>query len=539
MNLKQITMMTKHLIKYLALGLLLCLLEVSCKVGPNYSQPLDDTPQDFRYTAGRTDSIINLKWWEIFEDETLDTLVRTALRENKNLLIAASRIEQARANYKFNKADMGPKIGIQAEAGVTNQLFGIPLDNNVETYSASGTLNWELDFWGKFRRANEAARAELMASFYGKRAIEIALISEVATTYFQLLDFKTRLAISESTLALRDSSLQIIQARFDEGYTHIIDVNQAEIQKAIAQVSVPVFKRNIAFTEHNLSILLGRNPDSIATIKDLADYGIPDSIPSGIPSELLARRPDILEAAQLYRAQNARIGVAQALRFPSISLTGLVGVGSNDLSSLLDNGLGWSAGAGLLGPLFEWGKNARRVDIERELARQSLLSYENTVLNALLEVNNALIALSTLKEELAANQLKYSAARNASSLSRHRYYQGVTSYLEVIENQRQEFEARLSYAENYQRLLTGYVTLYKSLGGGWVTEEELEKYAVQLAREQNVNSAEINRDSLHYAGQIVDYYLTPDQEQQRKEQRKALQQKEREERKAARRSGSN
>lgn len=511
----------------------------SCKVGPNYVEPVDNTPRDFRYAAKKTDSIINLKWWEIFNDPTIDTLVRTALRENKNLLIASSRIEQARANYRFNKADLGPKVGVQAEAGVTNQLFGIVLDENIENYGASATFSWELDFWGKFRRGNEAARAGLLSSFYGKRAIEIALISEVVSTYFQLLDFKTRLEISENTLALRDSTLNIIQARFDEGYTHIIDVNQAEIQKAITLVSIPVFKRNIAFAEHNLSVLLGRNPDSILTVKSLIDYQTPEEIPEGIPSELLARRPDILQAAQEYRAQNARIGVAQAMRFPSISLTGLLGVGSNDLGDLLDNGLGWSAGASLVGPLFEWGKNARRVDIERELARQSLLSYENTVLNALLEVDNALIALSTLKEELAANEYKYNAASNASSLSRHRYYQGVTSYLEVIENQRQEFEARLSYTENYQRLLTGYINLYKALGGGWITEEELEKYAVQLAREQNMNTNEIVRDSLYYSGQIVDYYLTPEQEQQRKEQRKALQQKEREERKAARRSGSN
>jgi multidrug efflux system outer membrane protein len=531
--------MTRKLITYSTLGVIAVLFAVSCKVGPNYVEPEDTTPEEFRFAHQKTDSIINFKWWEIFDDPTLDTLVHTALRENKNLLIAASRIEQARANYKFNKADMGPKFGIQANANVQNQFFGQTLDQNLETYGVSGTVNWELDFWGKFRRGNEAAQAELMASFYGKRAIEIALISEVAVNYFQLLDYKTRLEISESTLALRDSSLQIIQARFDEGYTHMIDVNQAEIQKAITEVAVPQFNRQIGFAENNLSILLGRNPSDIITPKTLIDYEVPDSIPNGIPSELLARRPDIMEAAQLYRAQNARIGVAQAMRFPSISLTGLLGLGSNDLSTLLDNGLGWSAGVSLLGPLFEWGKNVRRVDIEREIARQSLFSYENTVLTALLEVDNSLIALQTLREELAANDTKLRAASNASNLSRHRYFQGVTSYLEVIENQRQEFEAQLSYAENYQRLLSGYIALYKSLGGGWVTEAELEKYAIQLADEMNVDESEIDRDSLYYAGQLVDYYLTPEQEQERKAQRKELNRQEREMRKAARQSGSN
>ena len=527
--------MFKNLNRHIACFALVTII-CSCAVGPNYVEPEDATPEDFRYAGKKTDSIVNLRWWEIFNDPTLDTLIQTALRENKDLLIAASRIEQARANYGFTKADMGPKIGVNADASVSNQLFGIVLDDNIETYQASATFNWELDFWGKFRRSNEAAKSEMMASFYGKRAIEIALISEVATNYFQLLDYKTRLEISESTLALRDSSLQIIQARFDKGYTHIIDVNQAEIQKAITEVSVPVFKRNVAFTEHNLSVLLGRSPGSILTDKNLTDYSIPDSVPSGIPSELLVRRPDILQAAQSYRAQNARIGVAQAMRFPSISLTGLLGVGSNDLGDLLDSGLGWSAGASLMGPLFEWGKNARRVDIERELARQSLLSYENTVLNALLEVENSLVGLSTLRDELAANEYKYRAASNASTLSRQRYYQGVTSYLEVIENQRQEFEAKLSYSENYQRLLNAYINLYKSLGGGWVTEEELEKYAEQVARERNLSSEEVDRDTLYYQGQIVDYYLTPEQEQDRREQRRELRKIEKEQRRQARNS---
>jgi len=526
----------KKTIRNIGFVLLLSGIVYSCKVGPNYQEPEDETPQTYRYTSNATDSIINLKWWELFHDPTLDTLIGIALRENKNLLIAASRIEQARANVKFNKADMGPKIGVQANAGVTNQLFNIPGSNNLESYNAAGTFSWELDFWGKFRRSTEAAQADMLASFYGKRAIEIALISEVATNYFELLDYKTRLYISESTLALRDSTLQIIQARFDEGYTHIIDVNQAEIQKGITQASVPRFKRFIAFTEQNLSLLLGRNMDSIITTKKLTDYALPDSIPTGIPSEILLRRPDILQTQQFYRAQNARIGVAQAMRFPSISLTGLLGVGSADLSNLLSNGLGWSAGASLLGPVFEWGKNARRVDIERELTKQYLYDYENTVLTALLEVDNSLIELSTYQEELVANEMKMRAAKNASSLSRQRYYQGVTSYLEVIENQRQEFDARLAFSENYQDLLSSYIGLYKSLGGGWVSEAELEKYASQVAEEQNVDVNTIDRDSLYYNGQVVDYYLTPEQEQQRKEERKRLQEEEREARRQARRS---
>ncbi|MCD6598599.1 MAG: efflux transporter outer membrane subunit [Bacteroidales bacterium] len=508
----------------------------ACAVGPDFHEPEDQTSQTFRYTSNKTDSIVNLKWWKIFNDPILDTLIIVALDQNKNVLIAASRVEQARANVGYNKADYGPKFGVQGNAGASNMLLGIPSDNSFQSYGASAVMNWELDFWGKFRRSSESAQADLLASFYGKRAIEIALISEVANNYFQLIDYKARLQISEDTWALRDSTLQIIQARFNHGYTHIIDVNQAQIQKAISQVAIPHFKRLIAFTEHNLSILLGKTPDMIPTLQSLQEYELPGDIPTGIPSEILQRRPDILQSEQLYHSQLAKVGVAQAMRFPSISLTGILGIGSSEMSSLISNGLGWSAGASLLGPLFEWGKNARRVDMEREKAKQSLLSYENTVLTALMEVDNSLVELSTLKEELIANNMMLEAASNASYLSRERYYQGVTSYLEVIENQRQEFDARLSYSDNYQRLLNAYVSLYKSLGGGWINEEELNKYVVQKAEEEQINENNINKDDLIYEGQIVDLNLTAEQKRARKEEKKAQRKLEKEQRKQARKN---
>lgn len=514
---------------------MLILFAQSCAVGPNYHQPETKSNDTYRY-ATSTDSIINLKWWEIFNDPTLDTLIVVALRENKNMLIAASRVEQARTNVSFTKADMGPKFGIQAGVGSTNMPFNIPTNNSFNSFGASAVMNWEIDFWGKYRRGTEAAKADLLSSFYGKRMLEIALITEVATNYFILLDFKARLQIAESTLALRERSLNIIQARFDEGYTNIIDVNQAQIQKAITQVSVPQFKRQIAFAENNLSVLLGKTPDSIPINKNLLDYDLPDVIPSGIPSVILQRRPDVLQSAQIYHAQIAYVGVAQAQRFPSISLTGLVGIGSDDLSSLMANGLGWGAAANLAAPLFEWGKNKKRVEMQREVAKQSLYSYEYTVLNAFLEVDNSLIEISTLKDELIANNEMVVAASNASHLSRERYYQGVTSYLEVIENQRQEFDSRLQHSANYQQLLSSYIGLYKSLGGGWVSQDEIDTYAQQLADQQEVDVSEINKDSLFYSGQIVDLVLTPEQKQARKDAAKAQHKLEREQKKADRKN---
>jgi len=516
------------------IGIFLLLLSISsCKVGPNYQKPEIASPEIFKYENKKIDSIIDLKWWEVFQDPVLDSLIQVGLRENKDLLMAASRVNEARANLGYNKADYGPKIGVQASAGITNNIGGHVLNNNIQSYGTSATFNWELDFWGKYRRSTEAAKASLLGSFYGKRTVEIGLISEIARNYFQLMNFKTSLAVSENTVEIRNNALTIIQNRFDKGYTNIIDVNQAQIQKSIAQASIPVYKRQIEFTENNLSVLLGKYSDSIPVNTIYEIYPLPENIPTGIPSELLQRRPDLLESEQLYKQQNALIGVATAMRFPSISLTGLLGVGSNEMSSLLSNGLGWTAGASLLAPVFEWGKNARRVDMARETAKQALYSYEKNILLAFGDVNNALTEISTYKDELAAYKTMLDAAQNASKLSYERYYQGVTSYLEVILNQQTEFEAELSYSANYQNLLISYVNLYQALGGGWVTPEEIDKYAEQVANEQGVDVNTLNKDELFYQGQIVDYYLTPEQEKERKEIAKAQRKLEKQQKKQA------
>lgn len=524
--------MKKNQLTYISI-LFLLISVASCKVGPNYQKPEVENPEIFRYSSQKVDSIIDLKWWEVFQDPILDSLIKIGLRENKDVLIAASRVNQARANLGFTKADYGPKIGAQASAGSTNFIAGSPRDISVDNFGASATFNWELDFWGKYRRSTEAAKAAMLSSFYGKRAVEIGLISEIARNYFQLINYKNSLEISINTVKIRDNALTIIQNRFDYGNTNIIDVNQAQIQKAIAQASIPVYKRQILFTENNLSVLLGKYSDSIPVNESYETYPLPKEIPTGIPSDLLQRRPDLLESEQLYKQQNALIGVATAMRFPSISLTGMLGVGSSEMSNLISNGLGWSAGASLLSPIFEWGKNARRVDIEREKANQYLLSYEKNILLAFSDVNNALTEITTYKEELEAYKTMLDAAKNASKLSYERYYQGVTSYLEVILNQQTEFDAEIQYTRNYQDLLISYVNLYQSLGGGWITPQELEKYAEQIADEQGVDVDSIDKSSLIYQGQVVDYYLTPEQEKERKEIAKAQRKLEKEQRKAS------
>jgi multidrug efflux system outer membrane protein len=299
----------------------------------------------------------------------------------------------------------------------------------------------------------------------------------VADGYFQLLDFDKRLEISNRTWETRKESLWIIEQRFDRGIIPEIDLNQAQQQEAVAAVAVPVYERMVAHTENYLNILIGLNPRTLER-GNLDQNFDPPEIPVGIPSELLERRPDLIQAERQFYAETARIGVAQAMRFPSISITGLLGVASSDLSELVSgDAVLYSIGGSLLGPIFNWGKNKRRVDIQREVASQALYRYEQSVLNAFSEVDDALIDLQTYRTEYEARLRQKEAAINAATLSRARYDGGQTAYLEVLETERSMFNAELEASAVRRYLLSSYIYLYKALGGGWITPEEQEAAA--------------------------------------------------------------
>lgn len=450
------------------------LLITSCMVGPDFKEPaVEDLPQEFRFGDTQPEEIVNLKWWELFNDPVLDYLVEIALYENKDLLIAVSRMEEARAFLGFTIPDGLPRLDLEGGINRGNFGGGVLADDPNNIAFITPVVNWEIDFWGKFRRANESARAQLLASEYGLRTVQIALISEVVSTYFLLLDFKERLRISEQTLESRDESLEIIQRRFDEGVIPEIDLNQAQVQREIAAAAVPVSERSIYQTENALSILLGRFPESIKTGLDLYEQVIPPDIPTGLPSTLLERRPDILESLYLLKAQNALIGVAVAQRFPAISLTGALGAAINDTGMLTIDGFAWSAGAGLLGPIFNFGQDKSRVEIEEARTEQALLSYENIVLDAFREVSDALIEIETYKVQIEALKRQVTAAENASRLSKLRYDQGFSSYLEVLDSERAQFDAQLALSQATQEYYNSYVRLYKALGGGWISPEEM------------------------------------------------------------------
>jgi multidrug efflux system outer membrane protein len=441
-----------------------------CMLGPDYETPVVETPERFDQSVKVGESIANVEWWELFEDPNLRELINLALEENKELAIAVSRIEEARARYGFTRADLLPKAEAGAAVGRGNP-FGavIPGASTIDTYSISARASWEIDLFGKLRRSNEAARAELLATEDARRVVTIVLIADVASNYLLLRDFDTRLDISRRTLESRTKSLELVTARFDKGTVPLIDVNQAQIQEADAAAQIAFFERAVIETENLLNILIGRNPETILHRRTAQMQLAPPEVPAGLPSELLERRPDIRQASQALAAQTARVGIAEALRFPSLTLTGTLGVASNDLGDLTtsDSKI-WNIGASFFGPIYNAGKNKRRVEIEVARTEQALKRYELSVLQAFREVEDALAGIRTFHDETVARQRQVTAARSARTLSGARYDGGVTSYLEVLESDRSLFTAELSESSVRREQLVSYVELYKALGGGWI-----------------------------------------------------------------------
>ncbi|MBW2708049.1 MAG: efflux transporter outer membrane subunit [Deltaproteobacteria bacterium] len=465
----------RHFPGLFGFGILVFFFLSGCAMGPDFKPPVVETPKNYRFDKVPVETMINLEWWELFDDPVLYTLVSQSLSNNKDLKVAAARVEQARAYLGFTQSDQYPGVYIQAGAGTGNFSGSMRSDTRNSHYYVGPTLSWELDFWGKFRRATESAKAQLMASEYGLRTVQIGLISAVVGSYYRLLDYHQRVKISKDTLESRGESLNIIRKRFDRGIIPELDVNQAQIQKEIAAAAIPQYERSVAQTENALSILLGKLPEPIKTGKGLKLETVPPTVPMGLPSNLLERRPDIVQALYLLESQTANIGVAEAMRFPAISLTGMLGLASSDLSGLISQGGAWSVGGGLFGPIFEFYKNIRRVEIEESKTREVLYFYENTVLTAFKEVDDSLVEIDTYKKQMTAVKRKEKVARNAYRLAKLRYDKGVSTYLEVLETERTLFSAQLELSELKQQYLNGYVKLYKALGGGWTTKDEMAK----------------------------------------------------------------
>jgi len=462
--------------RFVAPALLLVL--GACAAGPDYERPELEVPEKYIQPVQQGESFANTPWWELFEDPQLQELIRIALEENQDLGIAAARVEEFRAVLGVTRADQFPTVDITASGAQTegsDNVFpgSVPGFGNdkVENYRLSADVFWELDLFGRLRRSTEAARAQLLATEEAQRSITISLVASVASSYMLLRDLDAQLEIARRTESTRTDSLGIIQARFDKGTVPKLDVNQAEIELAVAGAAVAAAERAVTQTENALAVLLGRNPGAIPRGLALEQQTVPPGIPSGLPSELLQRRPDVLASEAELAAQTARIGVAQAARWPSLSLTGALGFESDDLSTLTDSGSDfWSAGLGIVQPLFNAGRNRSRVEAEEARTEQALLAYEQAVQRAFREVEDALVAVRTYRAEHEARRRQVAAARSAATLSRARYDGGVTSYLEVLDTERSLFNAELTESQTLRLYINAIIELYKALGGGWNPE---------------------------------------------------------------------
>jgi outer membrane protein, multidrug efflux system len=458
---------------YWSLFVSLCsiLLFAGCAVGPNYKRPEVPVPVSHRSDSalpvpGPTAPAVtfgDLKWFDLFQDETLRELIKTALKDNFDVRIAAQRVLAAQAFVTIEKSALYPSVDAEASADVQQGV-----SKALSTAFAGGRVFWELDIWGRIRRSTEAARAEYLSQEAVQQAVTQSLVTGVASGYFQLLELDQELAVAKQSLASRQESLRLVQARLTGGVSSQLDADQAMSLVATAAATIADVERRREQAENYLSTLLGRNPGPVGRSRTLADQQLKPEVPAGLPSALLDRRPDIRQSEQLLVAANARVGVAKAMFFPTISLTTSGGYQNYQISSLFHSSGGvWGYGGGLVAPIFNAGSlwaNYKASKAQREAA---ILSYQKSVQDAFRDVADSLIGYQKSKEYLTQKELFVITLRDQLRLANMRYVGGVSSYLEVLDTERQALDAELSYAQAYLGHLNSVIFVYKALGGGW------------------------------------------------------------------------
>ena len=458
--------------KFLLLAIAVLL--AGCAVGPNYKRPRVNVPTDYRDgIAGQTAAAFsfgNVKWWDVYQDPVLTQLIHTAIAQNYDVRIAAARVLEAQAQVGITRANQLPSASVGAD--VFSQQ-NPKVTNIFPAYQVNGgelnlSVIWNLDFWGKYRRQTEAARAQLLATEWGHQAVISSLVANVATAYFQLRALDNELEISKRTLASRQQSLQLTQTLESHGGASGLDVSQAEQLLYTASETIPDLERQIQQQENVLSVLLGENPQSIPRGRALTEQPVPQNVPAGLPSELLERRPDVRQAEENMVAANAQVGVAKAAFFPSISLTGLGGLESNALNRFISEPSEmWSSAISVTQPVFQGGALRSGLRLARANWQESVLSYQQTIQNALEQVSNALIASQKDRAFREQQELLTGAAQRTDQLSEVLYKNGGASYLQVLTSETNYFSAELNLVQAQLNERVALVQLYQALGGGW------------------------------------------------------------------------
>jgi multidrug efflux system outer membrane protein len=457
------------------LGILAVLvLEASCVMGPKYKRPTANVPQEYRapapQQAAAASSLGNEKWWQVYQDPVLTELIHTAVAQNYDVRIAAARVLEAQAQVGITRANQLPSANVGADVFSQQNAKVSKLFPAYEVNGGELNLSviWNLDFWGKYRRQTEAARAQLLATEWGQRAVLSSLVANVATAYFQLRALDSELEISQRTLASRQQSLKLTQVLETHGSGSGLDVSQAEQLVYTASETIPDLERQIQQQENVLSVLLGENPQSVPRGRALTEQPVPETVPAGLPSELLERRPDIRQAEQIMVAANAQIGVAKASFFPSLSLTGLGGLESDSLHHFISQpSETWSGAFSVSQPVFQGGALRSQLRLARANWQDAVFSYQQAVQNALEQVSNSLVASQKNREFREQQELLTKAAQQTEQFSEVLYKNGGASYLQVLTSETNYFSAELNLVQAQLNERLALVQLYQALGGGW------------------------------------------------------------------------
>jgi len=441
-----------------------------CMTGKKYSKPEAPAVVTYREPV-RADTTALAKWFELYQDTVLQNIIRTTLDSNRDLLTAAARIEEARMQSAIIKANLYPQLNYAASAGgghAGTDAQKVAAGIQGSSFNVFAVLDWELDIWGRLRHNSRAAVAQFLSEVQNRNALQVSLISEVASQYFLLRDLDNRLAIAHQTLVGRKENTRIISDRFSKGYVAEIDKLQALQQEYVVAATIPALQRQIVTIENSIRLLMGMGPGTVARGYSNFDQVVSPDIPVGLPSTLLERRPDIMAAEKSMQAQFERVGAAQANRLPALSMTGILGFASPQLSTFISSSGFVANGFGdLAGPLFNFGQRKNAVIAERQRLEQAYFQYQKTVLRAFGDVDNALTFYRTFTEEYDLRKAQVEAAQKALTLSNARYNNGYTSYVEVILMQDNLFDAQFAESQALNGKLTAVVQLYKSLGGGW------------------------------------------------------------------------
>ncbi len=453
-------------------GLLLgfCITLAACSISKPWAGPASPSAVDYRYSRPVGNTPL-MRWFELYRDTVLRNMISTALDNNKDLLIATVRIEEAAAQAAITRANLYPSLYYQGKAGggkAGTDARKVAGGNDGAVFNGYAVLNWEIDLWGKLRGATRSQVANYLSVVDTRNSLQVSLVAEVASQYFLLRDLDNRLLIAKQTLESRKEYTRIIAERFDKGYIPELDKLQAIQQESDVAAGIPGLQRQIAETENSIRLLMGQPPGTVMRGYSIVEQVLSTDIPVGLPSQLLQRRPDVASAEQTLRAQFERIGVAQANRFPAISLTGLLGFASPQLSSILSNSGFVANGFGsITGPIFNFNQLKNQVKLEQKRTLEATYQYEQTVLGAFRDVDNSLTYLKSYSEEYEQRKVQADASAKALILTNARYNQGFTSFLEVLVQQDNLFDAQNQQSLALQGKLNSIVMLYKSLGGGW------------------------------------------------------------------------